>query len=263
MTGFLTVRAFDRLDHGHSAALASLPASFRLIESGKADIAIAAPDWAAVAAALATSPKALVVTRPALLDDAAIEALDATTIAIFPSLALAARLAAINGSRTQPTAGLVRSRLAWHGNQNETMLEHLAGLEMVLGPLSRASIVATSSNGHIGAARTGSGIAVSWSGQSDAGRPEYELDIVGLADRLEVTGELDGSARPLLVRHGDAAGLYQPHGTFETGYRRFWQAIASDFAGNLVASRWRDFARLHALVRGLAITASMQRDDAA
>lgn len=263
MTSFLTVRAFGSLDLDHAATMASLPASLRVVGAGQADIATTTPDLRSITAALAVSPKGLVVTQPALLDDAAIGVLGEAAVPVFPALALAPRLRLLDTGATLAAAGLVRSRLSWRGTIHEVLLEHLAGLEAVLGPISKVRILASSDNGHIGTAQTQGGIVVNWSGRNDTGQSDYELDIIGLSERLEVSGALDGSARPLLVRHGTAGGLQQPHGIFETGLRCFWRAVVSDLTEGRVAPRWPDLSRLHALARELAALSSVHGEDAA
>lgn len=73
-------------------------------------------------------------------------------------------------------------------------------------------------------------------------------------------GNLDSSARPLLVRNGNAGGLHIPQGTFETGLRCFWRAVIADLMEGKVAPPWPDIARLHTLVRDLAAPQLMRVD---
>lgn len=263
MTAFLTVRAFGGLDLDHAASIASLPASLRLADGGAADIAVVSSDAVSVAAGIAAAPRALVVTRPTELGADAMAALNAAGVPVFPALVLAPRLRLVDARAHIAKAGLVRSRLGWQGGLRETLLEHLAGLEAVLGALADVSLLDSGDAGHLGTARSQGGITVSWSGLHGAARGEYELDIIGLADRLEVSGELDGSARPLLVRHGSAGGLQQPHGVFETGLRCFWRGVIAELAEGSPKSQWPDFARLHALAEQLAASVPQRRGDAA
>jgi hypothetical protein len=113
-----------------------------------------------------------------------------------------------------------------------------------------------SANSYAAIARTKSHAQVTWSGQATAAHPDYELDIVGVGARLEVTGTVDGSARPLTVRLGTAEGLVQPIGVFETGLRLFWRGVVSALVDEGPQTRWGETKSLLNLASSLAPTAA-------
>ena len=66
----------------HLSVLASLPATFRVLETGQPDIALVGPEAASIAAGLASNARALVVLDPWAVDD--IAALIRSPAAVIP-----------------------------------------------------------------------------------------------------------------------------------------------------------------------------------
>ncbi|MGO7860142.1 hypothetical protein ACC676_00765 [Rhizobium ruizarguesonis] len=108
----------------------------------------------------------------------------------------------------------------------DAAIEHLVALEGALGTLSDPQFLETE-RGYVGRARTGA-VEVAWSGRSGADASQYQLDIVGLNDRLEVYADLAKTSKPLLVRTGSAKGFQQPQGVYESHLRLFWRNLALD-----------------------------------
>jgi hypothetical protein len=252
-TKFFTVRAFGVVSLDHVAAITSLPGDLRLHSAGPVDIALVQPRRAALVEALDAAPRAIVLDRPADLDTSLLELLDRTVAPVLPVLKLAASLRLIDASRPLAASGLIRSRLRSAQSLNEAILEHLAGLTAILGSLSDVRMLGMSANSYAATARTKGHAEVTWSGQANATNPDYELDIVGLEARLEVTGVVDGSARPLLVRLGTAEGLAQPPGVFETGLRLFWRSVAGALFDGAPVPRWPATKGLLNLVNTLSL----------
>lgn len=248
MSSYLTVRQFGSVAPEHRATLASLPAMLRLTETGTPDIALTASDGEAIRDAFAASPKAIVVARPAAITDAEADRLSDAALPIFPVLTLAASLRQIGAGRIPAKPGLVHSRLDWQGDMQEGMLEHFAGLASMVGELADVTLLSHAGKGYVGSAKTLDGTDVAWSGLVDVPAPRYELDVVGLAERLEIRAECDGSARPMMVRRGHADGLDQPIGIYETGLRLFWRGVADALAEGTPATQWRDIAALRDLI---------------
>lgn len=262
MTLPISVRLGGRHRHDHAVALASLPADLRP-STGDAEIEVVSTDFVAVQAALAGSARALVIDDVAALDERTISLLDRAALPIHPALHLASSLAGTDAASFLEHAGLVRSRLAWGGSLEAALLEHLAGLVTVLGPLTEVRLLDQSRTHYSGSACTDNGVDVLWSGQVKAARASYELDVIGLADRLEIFGSLDGSARPLAIRQGSAQGVLQLPGIFETGLRRFWTTVVAERRGEGRAIAWRDVAPLVALVQRLVTSPSTSERGAA
>lgn len=247
--------AAARLDH--AIAIASLPADLRR-SGGQADVVVVGPGTNT--ASFAAAGRAVVIDASDLLDSRITALADGTGKPVYPALHLASCLAGQPVLPTLTQAGLVRSRMAWNGPLDVALLEHLAGLTALLGQLHGVRLLAQDGLAYSGSARTETGVDVLWSGEAEAAFPSYELDIVGLGQRLDITATFDGSARPLNVRHGDAQGLLKAHGIYETGMRRFWRSVVSDLRGEGTAIALRDIAPLVDLVRQLvAATAPSAR----
>lgn len=248
MSGTLTIRAVGTSPSfaAHRAAIASLPASLRLVAEGQADIALVGPDAASIAAGRALAPHALVVADPARVTPAEAESLADADLPSFAALRLPPILHQADAGPALAEAGLVRSHLLWRGARREALFEHFAGLSAVLGPLLAIRCLAEGT-AYAGTAQAGNGVTVHWSGQGDAQASHFELDVIGLPMRLEIEADLDDTARPARIRTGSATGLHQPRGVFESGLRLFWRSVLADLDGRPSACRWRGLAALHAL----------------
>ena len=121
----------------------------------------------------------------------------------------------------------------------------------------------TAVRGYVGSARTSDGVQVNWSGLATAPTSRYELDIVGLAERLEIRAELDGSARPMTVRRGHAGGLDQPLGIYETGLRLFWRRAVDELTKGEPVRDWQDIVTLRKTVGTFASLANVSDGEAA
>lgn len=260
MSTHITVRPFGQIAPEHRASLASLPATLRLIETGTPDIALSAPDEPSIAEALSLSAKAVVIADPAAVDPAGLRRLEAAAPLIIPVLTLAASLRQVGADGMPAKAGLIHSRLGWQGDMKSAILEHLAGLATVVDALTDLKLLSRGAAGYVGSAKTTEGVDIAWSGSAKAIAARYELDAVGLADRLEVRAELDGSARPLLIRRNHAGGTNEPIASYETGLRRFWRDVASALGTGKPVMTWKDVTALHALADTMA---SALNEDAA
>jgi hypothetical protein len=263
MSTYLTVRQFGNVGPEHRATLASLPGILRLTDAAAPDIALTASDEASLKEALSVSPKAIVVAEPATLDDAGWKRLTDASSMVFPALTLAANLRQISAESVPSKPGLIHSRLSWQGGAKAAIVEHLAGLATVVGQLFELQFLSYVSGGYVGSAKTGEGVEVAWSGLAGAPLSFYELDVVGLADRLEVRADLDGSARPLLLRRGHAGGLDQPAGFYETGLRRFWREAADLLRTGEQTTTLQDIADIRAFTRNLDSIAPTSNERAA
>jgi hypothetical protein len=253
-TRYFTVRAFGAAPQEHIAAIASLPAELRLIGGGRADIALVQPERGALGEALEAAPGAIVLDRPADLDSALHALLDRTAVPVIAVLKLAASLKPVDAQRPLVSSALIRSRLRSAEPLNTAVLEHLAGLSAILGELSNLRMLGGSGNNYAAIGRTRTHAEVAWSGQAGVANPHYELDIVGVGARLEVTGTVDRSARPLTVRLATAEGLVQPIGVFETGLRLFWRDVAATLSDGTAATPWGETKALLDQAAALAST---------
>jgi len=240
MSPYLSVRQFGPVARQHRATIASLPAALRCIDAGAADIVVTTPDLATVEAALAAAGKAIVITDPVAIGDEASRRLAEARVAVFPALLLTPSLGQLDAASSLAGAGLIHSRLNWHGDMTAAIFEHIAGLSSVVGALSEVELRAGAGQGYVGSARATSGGAVLWSGTAGSALPSYELDIVGLGERLEVRADLDGSARPFVLRRAHAGGQEQPVGIYETGLRLFWRGVVDALSGGKVMPHWSD-----------------------
>lgn len=263
MSTYLTVLQFGRVAPEHRATLASLPAVLRLIETGTPDIALVGTYPEAIRDALGLAPRAIVVAEPTAISDAdAARLLDAKPL-VLPVLTLTASLRQVDGGNVLSKAGLVHSRLDWQADTRGSLLEHLAGLTSAVGNLTQVRLLSQNAGGYVGSARTSNGVEVNWSGLAAAPISRYELDIVGLAERLEVRADLDGSARPMTLRRAHAGGLDQPVGVFETGLRLFWRRAVDALTKGEPVTDWQDFVALRETVGTFASLANVSDGEAA
>lgn len=263
MSTYLTVRQFGRVGPEHRATLASLPAVLRPIEAGTPDFALVGSEPEAIRDALALAPRAIVVAEPAAVTDADAVRLHGPAPLILPVLTLAESLRQVGGDDVLSKAGLVHSRLDWQADMRGSLLEHLAGLTSVVGNLTEVRLLSRSAGGYVGSARTNTGVEVNWSGLAAAPTSRYELDIIGLAERLDVRADLDGSARPMTVRRAHAGGLDQPIGVYETGLRLFWRRAVDALTKGEPVAEWKDFAALRDTVGTFASLANVSDGKAA
>jgi hypothetical protein len=255
MSARINVRTFcDPVElMNHTAVLASLPATYALNEDGATDIALVGADRAGIAAGRHSNPAAMVIANAARLSLADAELLAKDGIPAFPALRLSSLLSTIRPRSVLNQASLIRSHLTWQGDWTAAVVEHLAGLEAVCGPLADVRLLSTSPSGYAGGTVTKTGVKVLWTGVSGNATSFYELDIIGIGERLEVATTLDRSARPALVRFGSAQGIIQPHGTYEDPLRLFWRSFAADQSGASAA------ASMDRLVRVLDLVATLPR----
>lgn len=230
----------------HLSVLGSLPATFRVLDAGQPDIALVGPEAASIAAGLASNARALVVVDPWAVDD--IATLVGSPVAVIPVGNVLPVVSDLDAGGLAETT-LVRCSLAGRGSLAATMYEQLSALEALFGPLGGIALLSRHGPAYAGTARTGKGVEVLWSGQSEAPRDSFELDILGPAQRLEVCATPDGTARPADIRLGNADGLMQARGVYESGLRLLWRRLAADLAGGARTARLSDFVNLLAQVR--------------
>lgn len=232
----------------HLSILGSLPATFRVIAEGQPHIALVGPDSASIAAGLASSPRALAVIDPWDIDD--IDSLAASPVTIVPVGKLAPLMAELDAGSVEQIA-LVRCAFAGRGTLAANIYEQLSALQVLLGPLAGIATLSRQGAAYAGTARIPSGAELLWSGQSEAPQNRFELDVLGIAQRLEVIARPDGTARPAEIQLGDAGGLEQSRGVYESGLRLFWRRLAADLAGGPKTTRLADFADLLTQIRHL------------
>lgn len=256
MSNHLTVRQLGQVAAEHHATLASLPATLRLIENGLPDIALVGSNKAAMDEALALSPKAIVIANPTAIDATVSQQLLQASCLIIPALTLGANLSQIKRQVIPEKIGLIHSRLTSQGDTKAAIFEHLVGLANVVDGLTDLTLLSLVSAGYVASAKNDDGVEITWSGLAGAASAHYELDMVGLSDRLEVRVDLDGSARPIMIRRADAGGCIQPIGSYETGLRRFWRSVAHGLRTSAPTMQWKDVANLHALAENFVQHAS-------
>jgi hypothetical protein len=256
MSTHLTVRQLGQVAAEHHATLASLPATLRLIESGVPDIALVGSGKAAIDEALALSPKAIVIADPTAIDAAVSQKLLQASCLVIPAMTLGANLSQINREETPEKIGLIHSRYTSQGDMKAAIFEHLVGLANVVNGLTDLTLLSVVSNGYVASAKNADGVEVTWSGLAGVASAYYELDMVGLSDRLDVRIDLDGSARPLMIRRANASGSIQPIGSYESGRRRFWRGVADSLRTGAPVMQWKDIVNLHALAESFVHQAS-------
>lgn len=247
MSNQLTVRQFGQVAAEHHATLASLPAALRLIETGLPDIALVGSGDAAMDEALALLPEAIVIANPATVDATASQQLLQASSLIVPVLTLGANLGQIKREAIPESMGFMHSRLTSQSDTKAAIFEHLVALANVVDGLTDLTLLSLLSAGYVGTAKNRNGVEVAWSGLAGAASARYELDMVGLSARLEVSVDLDRSARPIMIRRADADGSFQPTGSYETGLRRFWRSVVHSLRSGTPTLQWKDVADLHAL----------------
>lgn len=241
----LKVQAFcgDTVAVPHRVAWATLPIALREVDGGNIDIALIGPDVASLEAAVSAKPRALALAVPAMTSPDQLQRLSSAGLRIYPVLRLAHIVDHAEVRSPSTGSGLVRSRLLSLSDQRSAWLEQLAALEIVLGPLQGITLLSKQDHSYSGSARTRVGLPVIWSGQTGTTVDSFELDVVGVSERIEILCGLGEIARAARVSVSTAAGERVASGIYQNGLRLFWRAIATDLSkpvnsdnpGNLLA----------------------------
>ena len=232
----------------HLAILGSLPASFQTVPEGQPDIALVGPDAASISTGLASAARMLVLVDPWMIDD--IEELTRAAVPVVPVGRLFPLMAGLDADMVGQQA-LVRCSIASRQSLAASVYEQLSALQVLLGPLAGVKMLSQIGSAYSGTARAGKGVELVWSGQAGAIHDSLELDVMGIAQRLEILATPDDTARPATVHFANADGLTQSRGVYESGLRLFWRSVAADLAGGPKTTRLSDFLDLLMQVRQL------------
>jgi hypothetical protein len=251
----ISVRSFcpGALTAEHQAVLATLPASFGVVMEGAADVAIVDADASSIEAGLATKPRLAVLAEPSSITQASLNQLLQAGIPVLPVLRHWHVL-----KRNWPTTPLVdgklvRSTFFTNRDADTALLEQLAALEGMLGPLTDTAVLSRGWGSYFGSARSSGNVPVLWSAQGAAGFESFEFDHIGLAERLEIKGTAGDVAKPAQTSHGTRAGLKQLRWIHQSGLRLFWKSVAEELSGAAVTAKLGEIAHLIALVRQVGI----------
>ncbi len=215
----------------HLLTLASLPLTFNLGDGNGVDIALVGPDDDSIGRGIAANPKCVVIDCPAAVSRDGLRMLLESGISAFPVLKVAPALKPCRSISALANAVLVRSCLSSTESAKNGRLEHLAALESVLGRLVEVTVLNDSGDAYWGIARThDTNARVLWNGRSAADRDRFDLDVIGIEERLEVDVAFHPTAKPADIRIGARDGIRQLRGTFESGLRLFWREIALELA---------------------------------
>lgn len=228
----------------HRLTLAGLPATFRLTNAASADVALVGADATSITAGLASGALCLVLDRPALLAAENLTLLLEAGVPVFPVLPLAATAGQSRPLAPLAGATLVRSALLSRATMADARFDHLTALQSLLGPLEDIALLAGDDRTYWGTARIQGGAPLWWSGQTDANVDRFEVDIAGLANRLELICSDNATARPALVTLADKTGTSQARGVYESGLRLFWRGVASALSGNPSVTQIKTIAPL-------------------
>ncbi|WP_423066111.1 hypothetical protein [Devosia sp. CN2-171] len=252
------IRAFcsDETASAQRAILASLPSTFHFVDDGAADIALVTPDC--IELGLTGKPRALVLAAPCLSTEKQIDGLSGATIPTFPILHLAATMTQVLASMSVGSAVLVRSEYLSRSDKTAAWLEQLVASQVLLGTLTDIRLLVEPPHSYSGSARTTSGVPVLWGGQIGAATERFDLDIVGLAERIEVLSHGANTARPAQVTIATADGLQVKRAAYQSGLLLFWRAIAAELSGTMTGiPRLADIVPLLLLVQQLSTPTSV------
>jgi len=242
----------------HRAVLASLPTTFGFVPQGSVDVAIVGADASSVEAGLAAKARLVVLAEPSSISPASLNQLLQAGVPVLPVLRLWHVLKR-NWPTTPLTDGkLVRSSLLTSKDAATALLEQLAALEGMLGPLVDTAVLSQGRQSYFGSARTSADVPVLWSAQGEAGVESFEFDHIGLAERLEIKGTTGDVARPAQTSHGTRSGLDQLRWIYQSGLRMFWKAVADELSGTAETPKLVEVAHLIALVRQISINETAQ-----
>lgn len=225
------VRTFcpDSVRRKHALTLSSLPLSFTVDEAGTIDVALVGSGDDHIESGIAAKPKIIVLDRPARVSASGIQTLLESGIPVLPVLEVAPTLRRCKANLVLGDVMLVRSSLSSRAERQDGRLEHLLALEAVLGPLSDIKILQDTGEAYFGSGRLENGTArVLWNGQTGTNDDRFSLDVIAMAQRLEVDVAFAPAARPAGIRLADRDGTRQLRGIYETGLRLFWREVAAE-----------------------------------
>lgn len=230
----MNVRAFcsEEASRRHRLVLATLPLSFNVDHEGPADIALAGPDEDSIGHAVAAQPKVIVLDQPASTTPQSLQNLLATGLAVLPVLEVAPILSPLRSVLPLADVVLVRSCLSSTADAQGGRLEHILALQAVLGPLVDIVVFSDTGDTYWASAKAQSTKAhIFWNGQTGTDQDHFDLDVIALAQRLEVDVAYAPTARPASIRLADGDGSREFRSIYESGLRLFWRAVALEATG--------------------------------
>jgi hypothetical protein len=251
----ISIRSFctGELTAEHRTVLASLPDSFGLVPHGSVDVAIVGTEPSSIEAGLEAKARLMALAEPSSITPASLDQLLHAGVPVLPVLRLWHVLKR-NWPAPPPADGkLVRSTFLTSKDAGTALLEQLAGLEGMLGPLIDTAVLSQGRQSYFGSARTSANVPVLWSAQGAADVESFEFDHIGLAERLEIKGTAGDVARPAQTSHGTRAGLDQLRRIHQSGLRMFWKAVADELSGTAGPPKLGEIAHLIELLRQISI----------
>jgi hypothetical protein len=217
--------------------LGSLPLSFTTNAELPTDVALVGPDDRTIAKGIAERPRIIVIDQPASISSSSLSALEQCGIPVLPVLEVAPTLAPCLSLLPLPETTLIRSSLHSSGESSSGRLEHILALEFLLGPLSDLHVLSDDGTAYWASARASkSNARVLYNGRSGTGWDRLDLDVLGIAQHVEVAVSYSPTAKPASIRIGDRDGTKELRGRFESGLRLFWRQVAAVAAGDQAAA---------------------------
>lgn len=220
----------------HLPALASLPITFAAPTGGPADIALVGSDHQAIAEAVRGRPKVILLQDPAEATSESRLLLRNDDFQVLPVLPLASLMTPFVSIVPRKGVSAVRSNLRATGSSRAAKLSHLVALHVLLGELRDLAIVHEAGASYSGrAVIAASQTPVFWTGQVLADEDRFDLDVVGVAARLEIDAPVAQTTTPPLVQLANKDGIRTFPSTHESGLRLLWRHAAELARGDVKA----------------------------